>query len=287
MVGLLRCGAGLLDAPVGGGPPASRPRRELRSARRLEARPGPATAHGRRSLAPPRSPPVPSGPSGALHTGGGWGADVWLYASARSPARPCRCPWAPQPGPRCSLWALRGPRTLRFLADLLRVVTNVVNRRCFLCGFPIRCYKRCQSDGFFAENSGFWMQIDDVCNGYCPWVPRPGRTTARGRRGQALSRSWCWGLRCCAGGTASTRAKKFALLDLMVGVSAREFALRAQNGPNSAFLCLLGEFFRGNAGGGAVLGEFFRGNWCCARFCTRCGALQAGCDGGFASCGAF
>ena len=43
--------AGLLYVPVGGGPPASRPRRELRSARRLEARPGPATAHGHRSLA--------------------------------------------------------------------------------------------------------------------------------------------------------------------------------------------------------------------------------------------
>ena len=37
-----RYGAGLLGVPVGGGPPASRPRRELRSARRLEARPGPA-----------------------------------------------------------------------------------------------------------------------------------------------------------------------------------------------------------------------------------------------------
>ena len=43
--------AGLLGVPVGGGPPASRPRRELRSARRLEARPGPATAHGHRSQA--------------------------------------------------------------------------------------------------------------------------------------------------------------------------------------------------------------------------------------------
>ena len=42
--------AGLLDVPVGGGPP-SRLRRELRSARRLEARPGPATAHGHRSQA--------------------------------------------------------------------------------------------------------------------------------------------------------------------------------------------------------------------------------------------
>ena len=35
-----------------------------------------------------RSPPVPSGPSGALHTGGAWCADVWLGASARCPARP-------------------------------------------------------------------------------------------------------------------------------------------------------------------------------------------------------
>ena len=43
--------AGLLGVPVGGGPPARRPRRELRSARRLEARPGPATAHGHRSQA--------------------------------------------------------------------------------------------------------------------------------------------------------------------------------------------------------------------------------------------
>jgi len=43
--------AGLLCVPVGGGPPASRPRRELRSARRHKARPGPATAHGHRSQA--------------------------------------------------------------------------------------------------------------------------------------------------------------------------------------------------------------------------------------------
>ena len=50
-----------LYVPVGGGPPASRPRSELRSARRLEARPGPAASHGHRSL--------------ALHTGGIWRAD--------------------------------------------------------------------------------------------------------------------------------------------------------------------------------------------------------------------
>ena len=55
-------------------------------------------------------------------------------------------------------------------------------------------------------------------------------------------------------------AKKFARLGLMVGVSAKKFALHAQNTPISAFLRLLGEFFRGSAAGGVVLGEFFRGN---------------------------
>ena len=82
---------------------------------RLEARPGPATAHGRRSLAL-------------------WTPNVvWLVV-------------------------------LGFWGAPLRVVTNVVNRRCFSCGFLIRCYKRRQSEGFFAENQGFWTQIDDVCN---------------------------------------------------------------------------------------------------------------------------
>ena len=45
-----------------------------------------------------------------------------------------------------------------------------------------------------------------------------------------------------------------------VCVSAKKFALHAQNTPKSAFLRLLGEFFRGNTAGGASLGEFFRGN---------------------------
>ena len=52
-------------------------------------------------------------------------------------------------------------------------------------------------------------------------------------------------------------AKKFALLGLMVGVSAKKFALRTKNGPKLAFSGVLGEFFRGNVAGGALLGEFF------------------------------
>ena len=44
-----------------------------------------------------------------------------------------------------------------------------------------------------------------------------------------------------------------------VCVSAKKFALHAQNTPKSVFLRLLGELFRGSAVGGAVLGELFRG----------------------------
>ena len=55
-------------------------------------------------------------------------------------------------------------------------------------------------------------------------------------------------------------AKKFALRGLMMGVSAKKFALHAQNTPKSAFSGVLGEFFCGNAAGGALLGELFRGN---------------------------
>ena len=86
------CRAGLLCAPVGGGPPASRPRCEP-LARRVVSKPG---------QAPP--PPTgtaawPSGPSGALRTSGAWCAVGWLGVSARCLARPRRRPRAPQPGP--------------------------------------------------------------------------------------------------------------------------------------------------------------------------------------------
>ena len=41
-------------------------------------------------------------------------------------------------------------------------------------------------------------------------------------------------------------AKKFALRGLMVGVSAKKFALRAHNGSKLAFSVVLGEFFHAN-----------------------------------------
>ena len=53
-------------------------------------------------------------------------------------------------------------------------------------------------------------------------------------------------------------AKKFALRGLVVGVSAKKFALRAHNGPKLVFSGVLGELFRGCGVGGGVPGELFR-----------------------------
>ena len=133
-----------LCVPAGGGPPASRPRRELRSARRLVVRPGPAAAHrhvGRYLRCPPHQ----------------WGLVCWRMVrrvgslSGQALPPPMGTPAVPS-GPSNVVCFV----VLRFGDAPMRVVTNVVNRRCFSCGFLIRCYKRRQSDGFFAENQGFW-----------------------------------------------------------------------------------------------------------------------------------
>ena len=54
-------------------------------------------------------------------------------------------------------------------------------------------------------------------------------------------------------------AKKVTLLGLMVGASAKKFALHTKNGSKSAFCGALGEFFRDNTAGGVAPGEVFRG----------------------------
>ena len=62
--------------------------------------------------------------------------------------------------------------------------------------------------------------------------------------------------------------------------SAKKFALRAQNTPNSAFLGVLGEFFRGKAAGGAVLGEFYLACWRSGQVSDPSGALYTASGGG-------
>ena len=79
-----------LGVPVGGGPPARSPHASLK-------------ARSGRSRGPPwpcRHPPAPRpGPATALHTSEAWCAGVWLGASTRCPARPCRRPWVSHLGP--------------------------------------------------------------------------------------------------------------------------------------------------------------------------------------------
>ena len=152
--------AGLLGVPVGGGPPASRPRHELRSARRLEARPGPV----------PRSVPYPQFRmqfpdtcSSSLSEKPGistitfqsmkcaWGNCMRICADQAPPPLTGTAAWS-----LYSLWASWGSRVLSFWGARVCVVTNVVNPRCFSCGFLPRCYERRQSEGFFAENGCFW-----------------------------------------------------------------------------------------------------------------------------------
>ena len=61
------------------------------------------------------------------------------------------------------------------------------------------------------------------------------------------------------------------------GASAKKFALRTKNGPQSAFYGVLGEFFRENTAGGVAPGELFRGlvgeRVCRANFVAHTGTV--------------
>ena len=94
-----------------------------------------------------------------------------LGASARSPARPRRRPRAPRQVPPAPV-ASQGPRALRFLAVLLRVVTNVVNPAAF--SLKIVVFGR-RLTTFVTEVLGRafkLLRFDDVCNVVRPRVPR-------------------------------------------------------------------------------------------------------------------
>ena len=80
-----------------------------------------------------------------------------------------------------------------------------------------------------------------------------------------VSRGPCWGASSGVGGFNVAMLLRLVREKVRpawpdVCVSAKKFALHARNALKSAFLRLLGEFFRGSASGGAVLGELFRGS---------------------------
>ena len=207
---------------------AARPRdlaTELRSAPRLEARP---------------CPPVPPAPSTPVRPV----ADMRFGASSRSPASPRRHPPVPRPGPV--------DQAVRFLE------TPVAFARSCLCGVETAIT-------FAGENRAVLVRLLVAVVTVVSTGAVQGRAVVMGVS--------CWPASVAAEVSLVSKsprgcvlcARKFALRGLVVGVSAKKFALRAHNGPKLAFSGVLGELFRGNAAEGAVRGEFFRANRPCAQ----------------------
>ena len=148
------------------------------------------------------------------------------------------------------------------------------------------------------------LRFDDVCNGYCPRVPRPGPVGQADRLSETAiafagagrvatetgiafaGEKWVYlvrfsGVLVTVVSTVAVQGRAVVMavsywpisavaVVLVISMSpwcrasrAKKFALHAQNTPKSAFLRSLGEFFHGNAGGGAVLGELLRANRPC------------------------
>ena len=235
------CWAGLLCVPTGvpgaGGPgrcvcrwAAARPRaaRAASFARRVASKPG-------------QAPPPPTGtaadPSGALYTSGARCAGVWLGASSRDPARPCLRLRAPQPDPVGQLGRLSETAIAFVGAGRALSETAVTFARSRSRGIETVIAFAGEKWAFFGAifrrrgDAGFKAPLLGASSGVV------------GFNVATLSR------------LAREKARPAALCHRE---SAKKFALRAHNGPKSAFSGVLGEFFRGNAAGRAVLGELFR-----------------------------
>ena len=160
-----------------------------------------------------RSPPVPSGPSGTLHTGGTWSL-MCGSASARSPARTLNSARASEisrvkpvsPLLACMCVGLKPPSPLR------------ARNRCFGCVFRLQWCCRFQWSLFGGEQ---WCRRFHA--GLHQWLQRCHWFHSRH--------------------VAVSCARKCSPCVGDVGASAKMFALRAQKGPQLAFDGVLGEFF--------------------------------------------
>ena len=112
------------------GPPASRPRCELRSARRLEARPGPAAAHGHRSQALRSLRLLPQPTAVAHRCGRQLCETVITFAGARSVFGETDGTIARQKHPFSALsWRAKASRVSRKRTEVLALVLTVSSRR--------------------------------------------------------------------------------------------------------------------------------------------------------------
>ena len=194
--------------------------------------------------AAPRSPPVPSGPSGALHTSGAWCADVCLCVGSK----PYQAP----------------PPPINFARNSPAACSSIE-----FASLELQCFwgiSKNDHDKLRAKFGMRWCRC-------CPWAPQPGPVGQLGRLSETpvafagakwvflvhfsgaevmtVSRLPCWG---------RAEVSLVSPSPPQCVLCAKEFALRGHNGPKLMFSGVLGEFFCGNAAGGAVLGEVFRGN---------------------------
>ena len=131
----------------------------------LEARPGPAAAHRHRGRAP-----------GVLHTSGAGCADHWLGVSSRSPARPCRRPPAPRPGPPMSSTPV-GHSRLMVLGASAQCPARPCRRVACFVG-PGRCVCRWAAARPRDRHTRASLGVVDL-------EARPGPAAAHQHRGQA------------------------------------------------------------------------------------------------------
>ena len=163
--------------------------------------------------------------------------------SSRSPARPRHRPRTPQPGPP-------GPPAPSTPAALSVLACGLVRRlearpapppgpvdqvgRLSETVITFACWYPCGSETAIAFAGEKWVFLVQFS----------------GAKVMSVSRGPCWGRAVVLLVSTSPRCRASC---------AKKFAQRAQNAPKTAFSYEQGEYFRGNAAGGAVLGEFCRG----------------------------
>ena len=252
-------------------PPARRPRRELRSARRLEARPGPAgpaAASNRSGLvvcALPGQAPPPTGAVARARPPARLGPH-FVRRRASKPARalrtlrrpPHQWGWVAVVWFGALFWRLSGPRRCPRVSHL-----GPVDQTARLSETAVACAREClrgleTAIAFAGENWVFLARFSVAL------VLSVSMGVVQGRALVMVVSRWPVSVVVEVSLVSPSPphcvlcAKKFALRALVVGVSAKKFALRAQNGPKSAFYGVLGEVFRGSGREGMLLGELCR-----------------------------
>ena len=262
-------------------PPASRPRCELRSARRLEARPGPAglaAASNRSGLVvsvlPRQAPPRPHRPASALaHV-----AAELLNFACNSPATISNIEFTALKLQRfqtllnlhlnelhATFEEAQAPPWPVCIGNLSRetgVAFARVGRAPIETAVAFARVGRASDEtaiAFAGEKWAFWVrfsvaEVMVVSRWPASAVAEVMVVSMVAVWGRAVVPTVsCWPASVVAEvSLVSTSprhsclcAKKFALLGLMVGVSAKKFAQRTKNGPKSAVCGVPGEVFRG------------------------------------------